>query len=81
MRSKLLRSRICLNDRGLYQRSEKQAEENICSSCFPGTKLFNEAQLKFSIYYKEFLGLYFALEHFSHFIWVTEKPVIVTTKF
>ena len=42
-------------------------------------KLFIEAQLKFSIYYKEFLGLYFALDHFSHFVWGTEKPVIVLT--
>ena len=44
-----------------------------------GSRLFNIAQLKFSTYYKEFLGLYFALDHFSHFIWGTEKPVIVLT--
>ena len=44
-----------------------------------GSRLFNIAQLKFSTYYKEFLGLYFALDHFSHFIWGTEKPVVVLT--
>ena len=33
-----------------------------------GSRLFNTAQLKLSIYYKEFLALYFALDHFSHFI-------------
>ena len=44
-----------------------------------GSRLFNASQLKFSVYYKEFLGLYFALDHFSHFIWGTEKPVIVLT--
>ena len=38
-----------------------------------GSKLFNNAQLKFSVYYKEFLALYFALEHFSHYLWGTEK--------
>ena len=41
------------------------------------TKLFNEAQLNFLIYSIEFLGLYFALDHFSHFTWGTEKPVNV----
>ena len=44
-----------------------------------GSRLFSLSQLKFSTYYKEFLGLYFALDHFSHFIWGTEKPVIVLT--
>ena len=29
--------------------------------------------------YKEFLGLYFALNHFSRFIWGTEKPILVLT--
>ena len=32
-----------------------------------------------STYCKEFLALYFALEHFSHFIWGAEKSVIVLT--
>ena len=31
-----------------------------------GSRLFNIAQLKFSIYYKAFLALYFALDLFSH---------------
>ena len=44
-----------------------------------GSRLFNTAQLKFSIYYKEFLALYFALDHFSHYIWGSAKPVIVLT--
>ena len=34
-----------------------------------GSRLFTTTQLKFSIYYKEFLALYFALDHFAHFIW------------
>ena len=44
-----------------------------------GSKLFNTAQLKMSIYCKEFLSLYFALETFSHFIWGSEKPVLILT--
>ena len=32
-----------------------------------GSRLFNDTQLKFSVYYKEFLALYFALDHFAHF--------------
>ena len=43
-----------------------------------GTKLFNESQLKFSTYYKEFLGLYFAREHFFHFVG-NSNPVVVST--
>ena len=44
-----------------------------------GSQLFNTSQLKMCTYCKEFLALYFALEHFSHFIWSAEKPVMVLT--
>ena len=44
-----------------------------------GSQWFNTSQLKMSTYCKEFLALYFALGHFSHFIWGAEKPVIVLT--
>ena len=33
-----------------------------------GSQAFTIPQLKYSIYYKEFLALFFALEHFAHFI-------------
>ena len=33
-----------------------------------GSDFFNTAQLKFSIYYKEFLALYYALDHFAHYL-------------
>ena len=36
-------------------------------------------QLKFSIYYKEFLALYYALDYFSHYIWGSSKQVIILT--
>ena len=40
-----------------------------------GSRLFTP-QLNFSVYYK-FLALYFALDHFAHFIWGATKPVLV----
>ena len=45
-----------------------------------GSHLFSPAQLKHSIYAKEFLGIYLAFESFEHYIWgVSTKPVIVLT--
>ena len=44
-----------------------------------GSRLLATTQLKFSVYYKEFLFLYFALDHFAHFIWGATKPVLVLT--
>ena len=43
------------------------------------SKVFNTAQIKMSIYCKEFLSLSFALETFSHLIWGSEKPVFILT--
>ena len=43
------------------------------------SRLFTTFQLKFSVYYKEFLALYFALDHFAQFIWGAMKPVLVLT--
>ena len=45
-----------------------------------GSRLFTTTQLKFSVYYKEFLALYFALDHFAHFILGATKPVLVLTE-
>ena len=44
-----------------------------------GSRLFTTTQLNFSVYFKEFLALYFALDHFAHFIWGATKPVLVLT--
>ena len=44
-----------------------------------GSHLFNTAQLKFSIYYKEFLVLYYALDHFAHYLWCSSHPIMVLT--
>ena len=45
-----------------------------------GSRLFSPAQLKHSIYAKEFLGIYLAFESFEHYIrGVSTKSVIVLT--
>ena len=44
-----------------------------------GSRLFTTTQLKFSVFYNEFLALCFALDHFANFIWGATKPVLVLT--
>ena len=44
-----------------------------------GSHLFNTAQLKFSNYYKEFLALYYTLDHFAHYLWCSSHPIMVLT--
>ena len=58
---------------------EKDGKKKAYAPVSFGSQLFNTSQLKTSTYCKEFLSLYFALDHFSHFIWGAEKPVIVLT--
>ena len=44
-----------------------------------GSKVFSPAQLKMSIYSKEFLAIYMAFLEFSHILWETSNPTIVLT--
>ena len=44
-----------------------------------GSKIFSPAQLKMSIYSKEFLAIYLAFLKFAHILWETTKPTIVLT--
>ena len=44
-----------------------------------GSKVFSPAQLKMSIYSKEFLAIYMAFIEFAHILWETSKPTIVLT--
>ena len=44
-----------------------------------GSKVFSPAQLKMSIYSKEFLAIYMASLEFAHILWETSKPTIVLT--
>ena len=44
-----------------------------------GSKKFSPAQLKMSIYSKEFLAIYMAFLEFAHILWEGKKPTIVLT--
>ena len=44
-----------------------------------GSKVFSPAQLKMSIYSKEFLAIYMAFLEFAHILWETLKPTILLT--
>ena len=44
-----------------------------------GSKIFSPAQLKMSIYSKEFLAIYMAFLEFAHTLWEATKPTIVLT--
>ena len=44
-----------------------------------GSKSFTPAQIKMSIYAKEFLAIYFAFKEFGHIFWGAPKPVIILT--
>ena len=44
-----------------------------------GSKTFNPAQIKMSIYAKELLAIYFAFKEFGHIFWGAPKPFIILT--
>ena len=44
-----------------------------------GSKIFSPAQLKMSIYSKEFLAIYMAFLEFAQILWEVTKPTIVLT--
>ena len=44
-----------------------------------GSKTFSPAQMKMSIYAKEFLAIFFAFKDFGHICWGTPTPVIIIT--
>ena len=44
-----------------------------------GSKTFSPAQLKMSIYSKEFLAIYSAFLEFAHILWEATKPTIILT--
>ena len=45
-----------------------------------GSKTFTPAQIKMSIYAKEFLAIYFAFKEFGHIFRGAPKPVIIVTE-
>ena len=44
-----------------------------------GSKVFSPAQLKMSVYSKEFLAIYMAFIEFAHILWETSKSTVVLT--
>ena len=44
-----------------------------------GSRVFSPAQLKMSIYCKEFLAIYHAFLEYSHILWETTIPTLVLT--
>ena len=52
--------------------------QNNTHQCF-GSRVFQPAHLKLSIYAKEFLAVHFALDSFAHIIWGAEKPILILT--
>ena len=56
-----------------------QSKRKTYASVAFGSKVFSPAQLKMSIYSKEFLAIYMAFLEFAHILWETSKPTIVLT--
>ena len=61
---------------GDYVKENNSTEKKTYLPLSFGSWLFASPQLKFSVFYKEFLALYFPLDHFPNYIWVNTKPVI-----
>ena len=56
-----------------------QSERKTYAPVAIGSKIFSPAQLKMSIYSKEFLAIYMAFLEFAHILWETTKRTIVLT--
>jgi hypothetical protein len=62
-----------------YTKNEKGKEVRTYAPVAFGSKTFAPAQVKYSIYAKEFLAVSFAFDAFAHAIWGSSKPVLVLT--
>ena len=60
-----------------YVTNKAGKELKVSSPVTFGSKIFRPAQLKLSIYAKEFLAVHFAFDNFAHIIWGAKKPVLV----
>ena len=61
------------------KQDETQSERDKCAPDSFGSGVFNTAQLKLLIFCIDYSALYFALEHFPHFLWGADKGLIVLT--
>ena len=62
-----------------YVKENNSGEKKTYAPVSFGSRMFASPQLKFSVYYKEFFALYFALDRFAKYIWVNTKPVTILT--
>ena len=62
-----------------YVTNKAGKEMKVYSPVTIGYKIFQPAQLKLSIYAKEFLAVHFAFDNFAYLIWGAEKLVLVLT--
>ena len=58
---------------------KKQSKRKTYAPVALGSKFFSPAQLKKSIYSKEFLAIYMAVLEFANILWEATKPTIVLT--
>ena len=62
-----------------YLIDQKGKAKKIYAPVSFGLRPFTARQLKFSVYFGEFLALYFTLDHFALFLWGATEPVLVLT--
>ena len=58
---------------------QKKSKRKTYAPVAFGSKIFSPAQLKMSIYSKEFLAIYMAFLEFANILWEATKPTIVLT--
>ena len=58
---------------------KKQSKRKTYAPVAFGSKILSPAQLKMSIYSKEFLAIYMAFLEFAHILWEATKPTIFLT--
>ena len=62
-----------------YVKENNTGENKTYAPVSFGSRLFTSPQLKFSVCYKEFFALCFALDLFANYIWGNTEPVIILT--
>ena len=66
----------------LTEDDPKKKRSSIKKSYAPiayGSKTFTPSRLKFSIYAKELLAIYYAFKEFGHIFWGAPKPITILT--
>ena len=61
-----------------YTITQKNETKQYAPVCF-GSRVYQPAQLKLSIYAKEFLAVHFALDNFADLVWGADKHLLILT--